>query len=444
MIGVIKTLYLNKRFYLAGGSVVALFIFGFAFVPLYYAGLIALLILFALIATDIILLFRKNVSIRCHRNLPLMLSLSDENKIVLDLSNDSYLRLKIHIIEELPEQFQERKFWLKTILDANQRKTIEYNLRPVKRGEHFFGKTILFIRSELGLVERRVDCENSSMVPVYPSIIQMKNMELRAFSKISLFQGIRKLRRIGHSYEFEQIRSYVTGDDYRSINWKSTGKRGALMVNQYEDERAQQIYFILDKSRVMRSSFNELSLLDYAINSSLVMTNIALRKDDKVGLISFSTSIDTFIKAEKSSKQLRLILNKLYKEKENKLESNYELLYSSIRKTITARSLLVLFTNFESIYALDRVLPLLRKLSRFHLLVVVFFENTELTSYAKEDAKSLKDIYFKMVAEKFIDEKEQIIHQLNLYGIQSIRSSPEELSINVINKYLELKSRGMI
>jgi uncharacterized protein (DUF58 family) len=423
---------------------VALFTFGFAFTPFYYAGLLALLALIGLTGSDILLLFRKNIFVKCKRKLPMMLSLSDHNKIVLTIINESPMPLGVNIIEELPEQFQERKFRISTSVETNSERIVEYELRPVKRGEYFFGKTILFISSPLSLIQRRINCNTEMMVPVYPSVIQMKSMEMRAFSKISLFQGIRKLRRIGHSYEFEQIRNYVTGDDYRSINWKSTGKRGSLMVNQYEDERAQQIYFILDKSRVMRSSFNELSLLDYAINTSLVMANICLRKDDKAGLISFSTSIDSFVKADKSSTQLRKIINKLYSEKENPLESNYELLYSSIRKTITVRSLLILFTNFESVYALDRVLPLLRKLSRFHLLIVVFFENTELTAYAKEEAKTLKDIYFKMVAEKFIDEKEQIIHQLTLYGIQSIRTAPEDLSINVINKYLELKSRGMI
>ena len=134
----------------------------------------------------------------------------------------------------------------------------------------------------------------------------------------------------------------------------------------------------------------------------------------------------------------------MYREKESKTEANYELLYSSLRNAIRVRSLLILFTNFESMYSMERVLPILRKLSRFHLLVVVFFENTALKTFSTEDPKNISDIYLQTIAGKFVNEKEQIVNQLKLYGIQSIQTDPEHLSVNVLNKYLELKSRGMI
>jgi len=439
-----QNLFLRSKLFLYGGVPVVFFILGFVYFFFYVLAFIALLLVLALLITDVLLLFRKDISISCTRKLPLILSLSDNNTIELSVTNNSILKLLITINEELPKQFQERNFVMEMNLIPRESKVHQYKLRPVTRGEYFFGNTIIYLSSLIGLAERRIVIKNATMIPVFPSIIQMKNMELRAFSKISMFRGIRKLRRFGHSYEFEQIRNYVTGDDYRSINWKSTGKRGSLMVNQYEDEKAQQVYFILDKSRVMRSTFNELTLLDYSINTTLAMSNIILRKDDKAGLISFSTTIDTFVKADKSVVQLRKILNKLYAEKENKLEANYELLYSSIRKTIPVRSLLVLFTNFESTYGLERVLPVLRKLSKQHLLLVVFFENNELIQYSQESSQTIKEIYFRMVAEKTVDEKEQIFHMLNLYGIQAIRTIPENLTIGVINKYLEFKSRGMI
>ena len=348
------------------------------------------------------------------------------------------------MIDEIPIQFQRRDFEFKIVLNANEKQTIKYELRPTYRGAYHFGKINLYISTFLGLIQYRITFNESTTVPVYPSILQMKNMEMRAMSKISQFKGIKKLRRIGHSYEFEQIKNYNSGDDYRSINWKATGRKSELMVNQYEDERSQQIYFLIDKSRSMRLPFHDMSLLDYSINTSLVMANIALKKQDKAGLITFSSTMETIIKAEKTTSQLSKILNSLYREKESKTEANYEILYSSIRNSIRIRSLLILFTNFESTYAMERVLPVLRKLSRFHLLVVVFFENSELKEFSAQDPQKISDIYLQTIAGKFISEKEQIVAQLKVYGIQSILTDPKNLSLNLLNKYLELKSRGMI
>lgn len=421
-----------------------LFISSFAFPAVLIIAKIVVFLFFVLALADILLLNRIKNDFICTRKTSRLLNLGDSNSVEVLLQNKSPLKINGVMIDEIPIQFQRRDFEFRITLNPNEKRIIKYELRPVKRGAYHFGKIHLYTSSFLGLIQRRISFNEAITVPVYPSILQMKNMEMRAMSKISLFKGIKKLRRIGHSYEFEQIKNYVAGDDYRSINWKATGRRSELMVNQYEDERSQQIYFILDKSRSMRLPFNEMSLLDYAINTSLVMANIALKKQDKAGLISFSSTMETMVKAEKTPSQLSKILNSLYREKESKSEANYELLYSSLRNAIRVRSLLILFTNFESMYAMERVLPVLRKLSRFHLLVVVFFENTELKTYSNEDPKNISDIYLQTIAGKFVNEKEQIVNQLKLYGIQSIQTDPEHLSVNVLNKYLELKSRGMI
>jgi len=282
------------------------------------------------------------------------------------------------------------------------------------------------------------------VIPVYPSILQMKKYSFMAFDRMTTQKGIKKIRRIGHSYEFEQIKNYVRGDDYRSINWKATSRRSELMVNQFEDERAQQIYCLIDKSRAMKMPFEGLSLMDYAINTSLVMSNIALQKHDKAGLITFSDKIGTTLKAERKGKQLNKILHALYNEKERDLEANYELLYQVARKLINGRSLIMLFTNFESSFALDRVLPILRRINNLHLLVVVFFENTEIEDFVNEEVDSVEAIYTQTVAQNFIAEKTAMVQTLRQFGIQAILTRPQDLSVNTINKYLELKSRGLI
>ena len=439
-----RQLFLPARFFWLFGAVIVLFAAAFALPGLLPLARVALLGAVALVIVDALLLFRPQTRIAAERQLPRIFSLSDENPVRIELHNRSAQPLRLTVIDELPVQFQQRDFERSLPLAPGARETLRYTLRPTSRGVYAFGAINVFLETRLGLLQRRHRADRPMEGAVYPSVIQMKDLSLRAVRSLALDQGVKKIRRIGHSYEFEQIKDYVRGDDYRSINWKATGRHNRLMVNQYTDERAQQVYCLIDKGRSMKMPFNGLSLLDYAINASLVISNVALQKYDKAGLLTFSDKIGTTLKAERSPVQLQKILQALYQEKERPGESNYELLYPIARKLIQGRSLIILFTNFESSYALERVLPYLRRINVLHLLVVVFFENTEIDAYAHAEVHTLENIYTQSVAQQFLAEKRQIARTLHQYGIQSIYTKPEELSINTVNKYLELKSRGLI
>lgn len=439
-----KNLYLPNRFFLLFAGVAGLFLLSYPVDFLLPLSQTAFVVAVAVVIMDMVRLFGENVQVKAERTLPKLLSLSDENAIYIQLQNESTIPLQVRVVDELPIQFQIRDFEKQLPLQAQEEKTIRYELRPVERGEYFFGAINLFLETKWGFVQRRIRVEQEQAVPVFPSILQMKQLELRAFDRTSHYKGIKKMRRIGHSYEFEQIKNYVRGDDYRSVNWKASSRKAALMVNQYEDERAQQIYSIIDKSRNMRMPFNGLSLIDYAINTTLALSNIILKKHDRAGLLTFSDKIGTVLKADNKPNHLNKILTALYKEQERQLESNYELLYHAVRKLISGRSLLLLYTNFESMYALERVLPILRRLNTIHLLVVIFFENTEIKDFTHEHVEKLEEIYHQTIAQKFVAEKQQMVQLLHQYGIQAVLTRPEDLSINTINKYLELKARGLI
>lgn len=435
--------FTNRLFWLFGG-IAGLFALSYPWGFLFPLAQAVFFVGLGLVAVDIFLLFGRNIAVGCVRDLNPVLSLGDPNPVTLRVYNGGTIWLRLLIVDELPEQFQRRDFEEHLNLAPDERSTIRFDLIPLTRGAYFFGNIILFASTRLGLAERRITVEQSREAAVYPSIIQMKRYELRAMRHIAHETGIKKMRRIGHSYEFEQIKNYVQGDDYRSINWKASSRRAALMVNQYEDERSQQVYCIVDKSRVMRMPFEGLSLMDYAINTVLAISNIILKKQDKAGLLSFSDVMGAALKADRNSGQLNRIMEALYREKERPGESNYELLYEAVRRLISMRSLLVLFTNFESSNALERALPTLRRLNRFHLLVVVFFENTEIRKLATEEVQRTADIYRQTVARRFLQEKKEMVYKLRQYGIQAILTKPQDLTLNTINKYLELKSRGLI
>jgi uncharacterized protein (DUF58 family) len=234
------------------------------------------------------------------------------------------------------------------------------------------------------------------------------------------------------------------GDDYRSINWKATGRRNALMVNQYEDERAQRIFCCIDKGRTMLMPFNGLSLLDYAINATLALSNVILTKEDRAGLLTFSDKLGTILPADSKPDHLRRIMEALYRQQDQQVESNYDLLYYAGRKLLGGRSLMILFTNFESSYALDRVLPALRRIARSHQLVVILFENTEIAELLEERAEDVEDVYLKSTARNFLQQKELMAARLRQNGVRVVLTRPEKLSGAVINEYLELKRRGLV
>ena len=440
-----RNLFLTDRFFWCCGAISLFFVLGFALPWFFPIALASVVLVLSLIVLDTWWLFRRLPMVSCIRTLPRMSGLGDDCPVELELYNSGPVFYNVTLIEELPFQLQERNFEKRTALPSGETVCIEYSFRPTSRGQYFFGDTLLYLSSRFGLLERCLRANTTAQeARVFPSVLQMKKMEIKAFSRISTHAGIKKIRRIGHGYEFEQIKNYVPGDDYRGINWKASGRKAGLMVNQYEDERAQQLYCILDKSRVMRLPFNGMTLMEYAINAILAISNVACQKYDKAGLITFSDVLGSVVKADNKPLQLNRILNQLYKEQERPIEANFELLYFASRKLISGRSLIFFFTNFESIHALERTLPLLRKINFSHLLVVILFENAEVADFADESAHTLEDIYVQSAARKYLLEKQQIVHKLQQFGIQTIYTKPEALSINTINKYLELKSRGLI
>ena len=437
-------LFFTGRIFAALGCNAALFMLAFFFPWMETIPLLLFLTLTLLFITDLAMLYGTQKGVFAKRHAPERLSNSDENELGVYIENWYPFNVSIGIIDEIPFQFQKRDIWFKTALKPRQRKLISYSLRPTRRGEYEFGYIRVFVTSALGLIRRRYNFSQGETLAVYPSFLQMRKYELMAISNNLSEIGIKKIRRLGHSLEFEQVKSYVQGDDYRTINWKATARHGSLMTNSYIDEKSQQVYCVIDKSRAMKMPFEGMSLLDYAINASLVLSNVALLKEDKAGLITVAEKIGAVVPADRRPTQINKILEVLYKEKTRYLETNMELLYATIRNVVKQRSLVVFFTNYESMYALQRQLPFLKRIARFHLLLVVFFENTELKKVSETTASDVEGIYIKTIAEKFAYDKKLIVKELAKYNIQSILTTPQNLTINTINRYLELKARQKI
>ncbi|MBK7885438.1 MAG: DUF58 domain-containing protein [Chitinophagaceae bacterium] len=437
----IGDLFLAARFFIAFGACIVLLILSFFFPVLSQLSVITLLLFAVLVFFDYLFLFIVSKAPAARRITAERFSNGDENKIELQVKNTMPFTVNMEIVDELPVQFQKRDWVLTHRFKPQEQKNIIYILRPVERGEYHFGRILLYVKSLLGFLIRRHAIPAQQSIGVYPSFMQLRKYELLSQTTIQSEYGNKRMRKIGHSMEFEQIKDYVQGDDIRSINWKATSRKGSLMVNNYTDEKSQQVYCIIDKGRLMKMPFAGLTLLDYAINSTLVLSSVCLQKQDRVGVMTFANKMGSLAAAESKPVQRENILQLLYNQDTAFLESDYEMLYMQIRSKIKNRSLLVLFTNFESLSGLRRQLPYLRSIAKHHLLMVVFFENTELHQLSKLNAENIEEIYIKTIAEKFEFEKRLIVKELQKHGILSILTAPDKLTINAVNKYLELKAR---
>lgn len=438
-----KQIFLNKTFFFAFLLVIAGYVLGFYFPVMIQISHLLLFALILISLMDLILLFSHKTGISGERTVQDKLSNFDKNPVQIHLQNYFPFRIHYTILDEIPEQFQIFDFEMSGMLSSKKEIDLKYDLIPNERGIYKFGKTNVFVRSPLGFLERKIVLHTENQIKVYPSFLRLNQYSLQNFKAHINEIGQKKIRRIGHSMEFEQIKNYVSGDDFRTINWKSTAKHQKLMVNQYVDEKSQQVYCAIDKGRVMKMPFDGKTLLDYSINASLIFSNVVLQNHDRAGVFTFSNQLENLVKAERRTSQLQKISETLYGIQSNFMETDFGKLYNYIRHKITQRGLILLFTNFESMDSLHRQLPYLLAINKSHLLVVVFFRNTELEDFlVSTDEKT--DLYEKTLVEKFIYEKQQIVLELNKHGIQTVLTRPEDLTVNTINKYLEIKSRGII
>ncbi|HYW95409.1 MAG TPA: DUF58 domain-containing protein [Bacteroidales bacterium] len=440
----IREIFIPKRFYAALSGIIILFITGFFLDPIYVIAKIALGLFALFYITDLVLLFyRDNGDLLLRREVPDRLSNGDENVVRIYIQNQKPFSVNISIYDEVPDQFQLRNFKIDLNLKAYEERKLSYSLTPKTRGEYVFGQTNIRYTTELGLAGRHSKKgDKTKIVPVYPSFLRMRKYELLAISNRLSEAGIKRVRRIGTHSEFDQIKDYVKGDNYRTINWRATAKLNKLMVNQYQEERSQNVYNVIDKGRLMQLPFDGMSLLDYAVNASLIMTNTAIQKHDKAGLITFNTKVDTFIKAERKNGTLTRIMENLYNLKTGFDESDYALLTTRVNHSISHRSLIILYTNFETLSSLQRQLKFFKSLGRNHVLLVVIFENREIEEMSHESAETLENIYVQTIAAKHVHDKKLTVRELMRNGIYAVLTRPQDLSANLINKYLELKDTG--
>ena len=450
-------MYLKKRFYIVATIIILLTAAGHFAPTLFVVGKVLLWLFVAATVADIALLWHRR-GMYASRLCADRFSNGDDNDVRIRLESSFPFAVRLSVIDEAPHIFQRRDIAFAVDLRPREGKTIRYTLRPTRRGVYGFGRVRVFVSTRLGLVERRFTQGEAKDVTVYPSFLHFRQYELLAISDNLTETGAKRIRRPGNHTEFEHIQEYIPGDDFRTINWKASARRHQLMVNIYQDERSQRVYSVIDKGRVMQQAFGGMTLLDYSINAALALSYVAMRKTDNAGLITFEQHFDTFVPADHRPSQMQTLLESLYAQQTTFGESDFSTLCTTVSRHVSRRSLLVLFTSFASLTAMQRQLPFLRQLAQRHCLLVVFFEDDDLRSFilhsnapspSGEQTRShssltTEDYYQHTIAEKFEYEKRLIVSTLRQNGIYALLTSPSRLSVAVINKYLDLKQRNVI
>lgn len=436
-------MYLTKRFYIVLAFLVLMTGAGYVFPLLFDVGRWMFLALVILVFVELFLLYHER-GMMASRTLSERFSNGDDNEVNIRVESIYSFPVRLEIIDEIPPVFQRRDVLFRLKLAMGEGKNIRYKLRPTERGVYSFGHVRVFVSTPIGLVQRRFTLCQPCDVKVYPSYLMLTRYELLAMSNNLAEMGIKKIRKVGNHTEFEQIKDYVSGDDFRLINWRATARTSRLMVNVYQDERSQQVFNIIDKGRVMQQAFRGMTYLDYAINASLVLSYIAMRKEDKAGVVTFSDHFEDFVPASRRTGHMQNILEMLYRQQTRFAESDYSALVAEVNQHITKRSLLILYTNFANRISMERQLPYLLQLNRRHRLLVVFFEDHEVKDYLATRSESDEEYYRHVVAEQFAYEQRLIVSSLKQRGILALLTTPEALSVDVLNKYLEIKTRELL
>lgn len=375
------------------------------------------------------------------------LSLAIPNQITITVYRRSGVRsVPIWVRDDPPPTFHlapEARILAGTT-ELRQPLQLAYALTPPKRGDYGFGDLYLRWQSPLGLLRRQHRFEASEDVKVYPNLVDVKKYDLMLRKNRLWELGLRNAKIFGSGTEFERLRDYQPDDEYRRINWKATARRGKPISVEYETERSQNIVVMLDLGRMMRSPVGDIAKVDYAINAVLLLAYVAAQKGDKVGLLTFADGAQQWLPPRGGKGQFHRMLELLYGVESVMVEPNYDQAFGTLASRHKKRSLVLVFTDLTGSVTTDSLVAQMYRLQRQHLGLLVTLRDPSVQRLAEQSITDSASLYERTVATQLLEERQIIMDRLGRRGIQTLDIAADELSLAVIQRYLDLKSRVQI
>jgi uncharacterized protein (DUF58 family) len=408
--------------------------------PLGLAGLAwGLLVVGALVADNRLSLRLCRPEVR--RRAPRRLSLGAANPVEVRVDNASRWTLRLQVKDDAPPEFALEPATVEALVPAHDQLAVSYNAIPPRRGQYRFGDLHVRGLSFLGLSlwQRRVAA--GAAVEVYPNLRSVARFELLLRAKRIEEAGFRRARVRGAGTEFESLREYVRDDDYRRVDWKATARRGKPFTRQYEEDRSRTVMLLIDAGRMMTAEVEGLSKLDHAINAALLLAHVALRHDDAVGLIVFADTVRAVVPPRKGHAHLQLLLQTLYDVQPVAAEPDYRAAMGHLHDRARKRSLAVLFTDLIDEEASRRLLAHVAAAYPRHLPLLVTLQDPDVLQASRRDPTTLDALYERAVAASILADRDRALARLRSHGAVALDSPAGEVSVALVNRYLELKER---
>jgi uncharacterized protein (DUF58 family) len=398
------------------------------------------LVIFAMIYTDW-RMAGKITQFDLMRTHDTKLSLGAENPIRVSLRNRSWSGVNFTLRDEAPEQF---KIETRTIEGhVAPRGTWEsvYHVRPLRRGDYQFGDLSLRWLGPLRLVIRQAKVEAKEPVKVYPNLLDVRRYDLLLRRNRLQEMGLRTTRQFGEGTEFERLREYLPDDEYRRINWKATARRNFPVTTEYQTERSQQVIAVLDVGRMMQSPVADIAKLDYVVNAVLLLTYVATGKGDRVGMMSFADDVMHYLGPRQGRGQFYRMLELLYAVEPQPVEPNYRKALAYLALKQRRRALVVVFTDLTGGASLNSLVAQMAMLARSSLPLVVTISDPDVVNVSQMKPRDSLGVYQRAAASQLLDERRVVLDSLRQRGVLTLDVPANQLSMSVINRYLELKGR---
>lgn len=372
-------------------------------------------------------------------------SLGKPHQVVLTVSNHARRRLPIWIRDDASEEFQCDPKEFAIHLKGRSRATLHYEMKPTVRGAFTLRRVYVRVRSLLGLWSRLVNYPIESVVNVYPDMKQISEYAVLARTNRLSLVGVRRTRRVGQDNEFERLRDYTRDDNFRHIDWRTTARRNKLTVKDFQTNQSQRLIFMVDCGRMMTNTASGLSLLDHSLNSLLMLSYVALRQGDSVGLICFSDQVHSFVPPKGSLAQMNRLLHAAFDRKPKLVESRYDQAFLYLSSHCQKRSMVVLFTNLiDEVNALQ-VEQYLTTLVGRHLPLAVLMRDHRLFDMADNPNHNRPgDLYRAAAAAEILTWRHQVLTDLEHKGVLSLDVFPEHMTAPLVNRYLDVKARHLL
>lgn len=401
---------------------------------------IDLLLLLAFVADA---LWAPVASLVVERRAPMRISLGATARDTLLLENRGKLATRVRITDDLPEILVREGADVREVaLPPGRDERVEYAVRADRRGDAEYGDVHVRVLGPLGLAWRQKRLYRADPLRVLPGVLEVRRYRLLGLHNRLREAGFRAVRQRGEGGSFESLREYVRGDDPRIIDWKATAHRSKLIVRQYEAERRQNVVMLVDAGRLMTEKVGDRERIDYALTAALLLADVASVHGDLVGLLVFADRVQQYIPPSRSS--ISTLAEALGAVHARIAEPNYPAAFTYLAKQLRRRSLLVAFTDIIDAQASSALVAHLGKAASRHLPIVVAIRNPDLEASAQLAARTPAEVYRRAAAEELLQARAAALASMQRSGVLVADSRPTDAVPDVVNRYLDVKRRGLL